>query len=243
MAKSSGISSVSDQVENDYMIYDAQLAGQVSLAWFDPDYWRARGELQQIGTGRGQAWFVDHQQQKYVLRHYCRGGLAAKFTLDRYVWTGLHKTRAWREYHLLVKLQDLELPAPRPLAARVHRYGAFYTADLLTWRIPDTQPLSRILGTRTLDAARWRDIGACIRRFHRHDIYHADLNAHNILLDAHQRIFLIDFDRGVVDQDHSWQQRTLQRLLHSLQKLQTQYTQFHFSEADWQLLIDGYQVS
>jgi 3-deoxy-D-manno-octulosonic acid kinase len=242
VAKSSGIRSISEQVENDYIIYDAQLAGQISSHWFEPEFWRRQGELQAIGTGRGQAWFVEHQQQAYVLRHYCRGGLAARISSDRYVWLGLPKTRAWREYHLLVKIQELGLAAPRPLAARVRRYGAFYSADLLTQRIPNSQPLSCILAAAALAAARWRDIGTCIRAFHRHAIYHADLNAHNILLDDHERVFLIDFDKGGLDQDHSWQQRNLQRLRRSLLKLQTQGQQFHFSEADWRALLDGYHT-
>jgi len=241
VAKSSGIRSISEQVENDYMIYDAQLAGQISAHWFEPEFWRAQGEIQAVGSGRGQAWFVNHQQD-YVLRHYCRGGLAAKITSDRYVWTGLQKTRAWREYQLLVKLQEQGLPAPRPVAARVRRYGGFYSADLLTQRIPNTQPLSHILAASALETNCWRDIGTCIRAFHRHDIYHADLNAHNILLDDRHRVFLIDFDKGVVDQDSSWQLRSLQRLQRSLRKLQAQDKQFHFSEVDWRALLDGYNT-
>lgn len=242
MARSSGIESISEQVENCYIIYDAQLAGQISAQWFDPAYWRVQGEVQAVTAGRGQAWFVQHQQQGYVLRHYCRGGFAAKISTDRYVWTGLTKTRAWREYQLLVKLHELGLPAPYPLAARVIRYGGFYTADLLTRRIPTSQPLSRILMERALAENLWRNIGKCIRDFHSHDIYHADLNAHNILLDDRDRIYLIDFDKSGVDQDRSWQQRTLQRLQRSLLKLQMQEKHFHFSEANWQALLAGYNA-
>jgi len=212
------------------------------MQWFEPEYWRVHGEIESVAAGRGQAWFIRQQQASYVLRHYCRGGLAARITSDWYVWTGLDKTRAWREYQLLVKLQALDLPAPRPVAARVLRHGAFYRADLLTRRIPDSQPLSRILLEHSLDDSRWRSIGKCIRAFHRHDIYHADLNAHNILLDGHAQIYLIDFDKSGVDQDSSWQQRTLQRLQRSLLKLQTQDRQFHFSEANWQALLAGYKA-
>jgi 3-deoxy-D-manno-octulosonic acid kinase len=239
---SSGIKSVSEQLENSYIIYDAQLAGQISMQWFEPEYWRTHGDIQSVSAGRGQAWFIRHQQDNYVLRHYCRGGLAARISTDRYVWTGLDKTRAWREYHLLVKLQALGLPAPLPLAARVQRHGAFYSADLLTRRIPQSQPLSHILVDQPLDDGGWRSIGKCIRAFHRHDIYHADLNAHNILLDEHAQIYLIDFDKSGVDQDRSWQPRTLQRLQRSLLKLQTQDKHFHFSEANWQALLAGYNA-
>jgi 3-deoxy-D-manno-octulosonic acid kinase len=242
VVKSSGIRSVSEQVKNCYIIYDARLAGQISTQWFEPDYWRGTGgEVQTVGAGRGRAWFVQSQDQHYVLRHYCRGGLAAKISADRYVWTGLQRTRAWREYLLLVKLQELGLPAPRPLAARVQRHGAFYQADLLTRRIPESQPLSRVLAQHALDDSQWCSIGKCIRDFHHHDIYHADLNAHNILLNEQGDIYLIDFDKSGVDQDSSWQLRTLQRLQRSLRKLQAQDTQIHFSEANWQALLAGYR--
>lgn len=198
--------------------------------------------MQAVGAGRGQAWFIQNAEQSYVLRHYRRGGLAAKITPDRYLWTGLRKTRAWREYQLLVTIQGLGLPSPRPLAAQVVRQGRFYSADLLTQRIPDSQPLSRILAERPLNDTLWRNIGKCIRAFHDHDIYHADLNAHNILLDNKDHVYLIDFDKSSVDQDSSWQQRTLQRLQRSLIKLHTQDSNFHFSEANWQALMAGYKA-
>lgn len=196
--------------------------------------------MQAVSAGRGQAWFIQAQDKDYVLRHYRRGGLAAKISADRYLWLSLPSTRAWREYQLLVKLQQLGLPAPRPLAARVVRHGWFYSADILTQKIADSQPLSRVLLQKPLSDTSWQSIGKCIRAFHRQHIYHADLNAHNILLDGSGRIFLIDFDKSRVDQDASWHQRTLQRLLRSLHKLQRQDTNFHFCETDWQALLTGY---
>jgi len=242
VANSSEINSISEQVNNGYIIYDAQLAGQISMQWFEPEYWRTHGELQSVSAGRGRAWFVQHKEQNYVLRHYCRGGLAARITSDYYIWTGLEKTRAWREYHLLVRLQNLELPAPRPVAARVLRHGLFYRADLLTRRIPASRPLSRFLTEHALDDQIWRKLGVCIRAFHRQNIYHADLNAHNILLDDQKQIYLIDFDKSGVVHKGSWQQQTLQRLQRSLIKLQTQDSRFQFNRTNWQALMAGYNL-
>lgn len=226
--------------ENSYIIYNEDLAGEISPQWFDPDYWQNCAEIERIGNGRGEAWFIHSSFGDYVLRHYRRGGLIARVTTDRYVWIGLEKTRAWREFQLLEKLQKLGLPAPLPIAARVCRYGGFYTADLITQRIPDTKSLSTILALNVLDNGQWQEIGRCIRRFHDHDICHADLNAHNILIDDAGRVYLIDFDKSDVDQDNSWQSVTLQRLQRSLLKLQAQLTEFHFSEANWQALMVGY---
>lgn len=237
---SSAIKSVSEENQNEYIIYDAQLAGQISSHWFSPDYWQQQGSLQAVSAGRGAAWFIQAQTGQYVLRHYRRGGLMAKLSADRYVWTGLAGTRAWREYLLLAELQRLGLPAPRPVAARVVRYGWLYAADLLSQRIPDSQPLSRFLAERPLGDTVWQTIGKVIREFHRKHIYHADLNAHNILLDSQNRIFLIDFDKSRIDQDASWHARTLQRLRRSLLKLQSKDKNFHFSAPDWQALLTGY---
>ncbi len=212
------------------------------MQWFEPEYWRTLGEIQSVSAGRGRAWFIQNKEQSYVLRHFCRGGLAAKITADWYVWTGLEKTRAWREYHLLVKLQALGLPSPYPLAARVLRYNGFYRADMLIRRIPDSEPLSRILSERSLDNTLWRKIGECIRMFHRHDIYHADLNAHNILLDKQMQIYLIDFDKSGVVQHGRWKYNSLQRLRRSFIKLLTLDSQFHFNEGNWQALMTGYSA-
>ena len=44
----------------------------------------------------------------------------------------------------------------------------------------------------------WRAIGAAIARLHRGGVDHADLNAHNILLDGRGAVSVIDFDRGRV---------------------------------------------
>jgi 3-deoxy-D-manno-octulosonic acid kinase len=234
------IQSISEEIENRYIIYDAQLAGQLSADWFVADYWRNHGQLQAVNAGRGQAWFVSAGNQQYVLRHYRRGGLAAKISTDRYVWSGLDRTRAWREYQILVKLQALSLPAPRPVGAHVVRHGAFYTADILTVTLPDCESLSRNLQAHALPENQWREIGKCIRRFHEHDIYHADLNAHNILLDQAGQVYVIDFDKSRIDQDHSWHPLTLQRLHRSLRKLQNQHAHFNFSDKDWQALQAGY---
>lgn len=236
------IQSVSEEHENEYIIYDAQLAGQISAAWFTPEYWAQQGHLQAVSAGRGEAWFIQAQHAQYVLRHYRRGGLMANLSADRYVWSGLLRTRAWREYLLLVELQHAGLPVPRPLAARVLRHGWLYTADLLTQRIPDSQPLSRILAERPLDNTLWQSLGKLIRAFHLRDVYHADLNAHNILLDSGNRLYLIDFDKSRIDQDTSWHNQNLHRLYRSLLKLQSQQKNFHFSAADWQAFLTGYSL-
>ena len=93
-----------------------------------------------------------------------------------------------------------------------------------------------------LTTEQWQAIGRCIKRFHQQGIYHADLNAHNILLrDA--EVFLIDFDKGEQRPAGRWCQANLKRLLRSLTKLANQYPCFAFNSDDWQILVDAYEAS
>jgi len=222
------------------IIYDAGASVSISPDWFEPDYWQQQGELTLAGTGRGAAWFIDHQDQRYVLRHYRRGGLVAKISTDRYFWVGLENTRAWSEWKLLAHIQQRGLHGPRPLAARIVRHGLFYSADLLTYRIEDTVSLSEYLAEKKLSVAGWQAIGACIRKFHKAHIYHADLNAHNLLLDDNENVYMIDFDKGRIDQNSCWHRPNLQRLRHSLDKLSRQDRSFNFFDDNWIELERGY---
>lgn len=164
----------------------------------------------------------------------------AKLLSDQYFWTGLEQTRPWREWLLLEKMQAMGLPVPVPVAAQVQRRGVFYYGDILIERIADAIPLSRILQSDKLTKSQWQKIGQCIRQFHQQGIYHADLNAHNILL-RKSEIFLIDFDKGEQRAaGGSWCQANLKRLQRSLTKLANQYPCFAFSAEDGLSLLEGY---
>ena len=58
------------------MLYDGSRVGNVGAAWFDPQHWAARGEIEGTARGRGSAHYVK-AGRKFVLRHYHRGGLVA----------------------------------------------------------------------------------------------------------------------------------------------------------------------
>lgn len=207
---------------------------------FDPQAWRREARVQPAGRGRGAAWFIDlSPERRYVLRGYRRGGLVGRVIDDRYFFTGSRRTRPAREIRLLETLERLDLPAPRPVAARYRRRGPAYRADILTQRLPDTRTLSQCLEESPLTEATWRAIGRCIRRFHDAGVCHADLNAHNILLDGSGRIFLIDFDRGRIRSPGRWRGANLIRLARSLDKLAATRP-FHYSPGDWRALASGY---
>ena len=163
--------------------------------WFEPAYWAARGELDEVTAGRGAAWFVG-AAGCWVLRHYRRGGFVARLSQDGYLWAGEDRVRAFAEWRLLAELAGFGLPVPRPIAARYRRRGTVYRCDLITQRIVDARPLSSVLMSGPLDERTWRNIGAAVARLHAAGADHADLNAHNILVDGAARVSVIDFDRG-----------------------------------------------
>lgn len=227
-----------------YILFDEALISAPAPEFFDPDFWRQSQAVVSSALGRAAACIFRHQDHEYVLRHYRRGGWMAKLSADRYLWSGLEQTRAWQEWYLLVEMYQQGLPVPRPVAARVQRHGLCYSADLITLRLPNVETLADRLVQTVLPEALWEIVGRTIRRFHDAGIYHADLNARNILLDEAGRIFLIDFDKGERRApDSSWQQENLQRLHRSLNKFKATMADFHFDEIAMQWLMRGYSKS
>jgi 3-deoxy-D-manno-octulosonic acid kinase len=212
-----------------------------SEALFDPDYWAARGELTTVSGGRGSAWFVGSTEHAWVLRHYRRGGFMARISQDRYWWSGEERVRSFTEWRLLLDLSQRGLSVPKPVAAFYRRERWTYACDLITERIL-AQPLSAALNARALAAPVWRAVGAAIARLHRAGVDHADLNAHNILLDAAGTVSVIDFDRGQLRAPGAWTSRNLARLEHSLQKIAAAMPPDRFTPASWAELMAGYQT-
>lgn len=209
-------------------------------ALFDPEAWRQKAEVAETDGGRGASWFIDDGARRLVLRSYRRGGLVGRLIHDWYWYTGERRTRPAREWRMLRFLEQQDLPAPRPVAARYVRNGPVYRADMLTERLPHTRPLSAALCDEPLADRAWRDVGHTIRVFHNAGVCHADLNAHNILIGAGGRVYLIDFDRASRRRAGSWQQRNLARLARSLSKLAAERHPFHFRRSDWDELVKGY---
>ena len=223
------------------VLFDASLAHAVDGDWFDPAFWRARGALETRTGGRGGVAMIDTPAGACVMRHYHRGGLVARFNRDLYFWTGAAHTRSFAEFRLLAHAAALNLPAPRPVAARYRRHGLFYTADLITRRIDGVSTLAQCLAEGRLDADLARETGALVARFHREGIWHADLNAHNVLATS-EALYLIDFDRGALRTPaEGWRLANLARLRRSLVKLGAAERIPDFQAAIWGPLVYGYE--
>lgn len=226
------------------IVFDAQAVAQAAFdpEWFNPEYWRARSGAQAPAGGRGGAVFIDAPFGQCALRHYHRGGMAARLLGDRYLWIGAQRTRSFAEFRLLMELREHGLPAPAPIAARYRRCGTHYRADLITRRIEQALTLAECLAARDADAAMAARVGATIARFHTAGACHADLNAHNVLLRGTE-VWLIDFDRGELRTPaRAWQQANLARLQRSLYKLgAARDGEDAFMRNLWQPLLAAYE--
>jgi len=206
---------------------------------FEPEHWQDASYTSGKAGGRGAAMFVNHEGQDWVVRHYYRGGLPGRLFDDQFIWAGGTRTRSFREFELLVQMQELQLPAPVPVAARHKHHGFYYTADLITVRLPDVMSLSTRLEGGPAPDMLWRGVGECIARFHFAGFCHADLNAHNLQTGVANSVYLLDWDRGERRQPGSWRNRNLARLHRSLIKI-SRNGGAHFSTDNWELLIHAY---
>ena len=163
----------------------------------------------------------------------------ARLSDDVYVWQGIERSRAFREWRLLSTLFERGLPVPRPIAARVFRHGITYTADILTVYIENTRSVDAMLHAGESLGDHWQVIGRTVRRFHDEGVDHSDLNVRNILLDGQGRVFLIDFDKGCQRGAGSWKKGNLQRLQRSLRKTALE-TGVPYDEEVWRRIEAGY---
>jgi len=211
----------------------ADSALEPESAWFEPEYWRSRGVGEPIGRGRGQT-VTAGETGVWVLRHYRRGGVPGRLLDDDYLWLGAERARPVREMRVLNALFERGAPVVKPVAARVLRPGLRYWGDILTERVVAARTLAEC--ATDLNEAGWREVGTAIAAFHGAGGWHADLNAHNILM-ASGCVAIIDLDRGrLVKPGGTNQRHNLDRLERSLVKLGL----LPAAARGWQALRDAY---
>lgn len=224
------------------ILYDKQVISEISEDRFGPAGWLhaepVAGELR--SAGRGATMYVGNVPRQFVLRHYLRGGIVGKLVRDSYLWTGEAGSRPFAEWRMLAKMADSGLRVPRPAAARYCKHGPFYTADIITVRIPNVVALSEYISAAPRTAEFWASLGAAVQEFHRIGVYHADMNAYNLQIDNDGDLWMLDFDRGRLLPPGPWQQQTLSRLHRSLQKIVALKPQLHFRRKDWEQFLQGY---
>ncbi|GAB2509654.1 3-deoxy-D-manno-octulosonic acid kinase [Microbulbifer agarilyticus] len=228
------------------VIYDDEMLGADCEKLFRSDWLAANCGSAQVE--RGKAVMFSHAGHDLVFKQYHRGGLAGRVVEKSYLYSRLPNTRVWREFHMLREMRDLGLPVPRPVAARcVSVPPLAYRGALITERVPDSETLAQVLCKGPMVEALWQSLGRLIARFHQQNVYHADLNVHNILLsdaDAERPCwYLIDFDKGAIRNPLSRQdaEGNVARLRRSLDKELGRLPGFQFREQDWLALEAEYR--
>lgn len=206
-------------VDRGAILFDPERVDAPGWELFDRGRWQAAGALVAHTGGRGSIHFIEDGRRSWALRRYLRGGVAAHFARERFLFLGEERTRSFREFRLLAGLRALGLPVPAPVAAG-YRRGAFtYVAELITERLAGANSLIETLRAGRMDAPRWEAIGRCLRRFHDAGVQHADLTANNIMLGGAGEVWVLDFDRGRLREPGTWREGVLDRLARSLGKI------------------------
>ncbi|WP_105102155.1 3-deoxy-D-manno-octulosonic acid kinase [Microbulbifer pacificus] len=224
------------------VIYDDEVVGSDCEKLFHRDWLVANSRCALVE--RGKAVMFAYRGRELVFKQYHRGGLAGRLVEKSYLYSRLPNTRVWREFNMLCAMRELGLPVPRPVAARcVSVPPLAYRGALITERVPDSRTLTETLCKRPLDNGLWARLGALIARFHRDNVYHADLNASNVLLTGCGDFYLIDFDKGAIRASLSRQdaEANVARLHRSLDKLRKRHPAFHFEEDNWEALESAYR--
>ncbi len=174
--------------------FDVQLFDQAHCISIDGAY--------RITEGRGTSVIFPTAGRQLFLKDYRRGGMVRHLSKDHYLFTGLSRTRAFREFRLLEAMNTSGLAVPQPFACRVERKGVMYRASLIVEVIDHRGSLAKVIKADGAEALDWYALGEFIGSFGRQRIFHADLNTSNILMRSRDGensgvgFYLIDFDRG-----------------------------------------------
>ncbi|NOI30734.1 3-deoxy-D-manno-octulosonic acid kinase [Vibrio coralliilyticus] len=206
------------QLDNQTIWYDETLLKEDPKRVFDAEFWQNAGKVIGSAQGRGTTWFVQTETIEAALRHYRRGGLFGKLVEDSYLFSSWEKTRSYQEFQLLNTLIEAGVNVPRPIAARTVKSGVTYKADLLSEKITNARDLVSILMERPLPEEMYQKVGLEIRKMHDVQVNHTDLNIHNILIDEHDKVWIIDFDKCYQQSGEYWKKGNLDRLKRSFLK-------------------------
>ncbi|WP_288131469.1 3-deoxy-D-manno-octulosonic acid kinase [Microbulbifer sp.] len=224
------------------VLFDSELIGEDCEQLFDLDWLAAHSQGARLE--RGKAVMFRYRDRDMVFKQYHRGGLVRHVAQRAYLYSRLRNTRMWREFRVLSRMREMGLPVPRPVAARcVSVPPLVYRGALITERIANARTVADLLTQRRLTSDEWQQLGTLIARFHLKGVYHADLNANNIMLDDSGRFYLIDFDKGEIREDLARRDAdaNVARLQRSLLKLRRKLPVFHYADEDWPLLEDAYR--
>jgi len=129
-----------------------------------------------------------------VIKHYKRGGALRYVNSRHYLRCGA--LRPETEFRLLSRVREFGLRAPEPVAF-AEQGRLLYKGWLLTKEIENQQTLAEIsLADEERLARVMRKFVAQVALLVQHRIYHVDLHPGNVLVDAEDNVYLLDFDKA-----------------------------------------------
>ena len=178
--------------------------------------------------GRGTVFVLNAGAERWVVRHYQRGGAIAGWLGDRYLRGGL--TRPEAELLVSGAARKRGIATPRIAAAVVYPDGAFYRGDIAPVFIPDSTDLAVL----TLGDTPWEDedvnsawyaTGELLRDCFAGGLLHPDLNLKNIVVQktaGAMTAHVIDLDRAHIARSVSGfqRERMLARFHRSREKIE-----------------------
>ncbi|TDO98889.1 3-deoxy-D-manno-octulosonic acid kinase [Marinomonas balearica] len=233
---------ITEKLTSRTTLFTCQQNVNATQSWFDPNYWKRTKRLIKTASGRGEVWFVDTPVGSAVLRKYRRGGLIAKFNKYYFAFCTLALTRPFKELKLLEYMATQGLNVPKPIGGLCRKSGLFYEAWLLTETIPNAHDLYNWILDGKHAQLDWQAIGREIKRLHDSNVFHSDLNCHNIMIDTSGNVWIIDFDKCKQrDMSPPLRDNNLNRLKRSFEKETQKHTDFHLDNRHIESLMDGYK--
>ena len=131
-----------------------------------------------------------------AVKYYHRGGLVRPFIKKRYLKLG--KTRCQTEYEILQKVRSIGINAPEPIAF-AYRGCLFYQGWLVTREIKHHHTLAE-LSLLNEKRARFamKKVIEQVSTLIKNSILHVDLHPGNVIVDNQDRVYILDFDKGVI---------------------------------------------
>ncbi len=190
------MSTIVKKIKNQFIFYDKDVEINIEESFLN--------NLFSSDETRNVEWINNN---KWVKKHYFRKGMMT-FMNDLYLHRNLTNTRSYREFQILNYLNKSNFNTCRPIMGWVSYGTIFYKANLITENI-SAQTLSEYFnheaskrinnkGKQSL----FQEIGKQIGKMHLLNIFHGDLNIHNILIkgdilrNEDISIWILDFDKS-----------------------------------------------